>query len=132
MELRINSIDYNAKPFPIVKGEWVFDEGESELTITFDDLKTQCIDSVDHDSTWVASGFDDDGNKYSALATFSCGELINIDEIEQTENAFEKECRREYEQKKRNGDFDPEIMGLTSEERYLKARGEKYGWRHGL
>lgn len=132
MQIKIISIDYRSKPFPVVKAEWVFDEGEQDVEITFDDLQTECVDRVDHDSTWIATGFDSDGNKYSACALFSCGELIGIEDIEQTENAFEKECRREYDQKKANGDFDPENNGLSSEERYLKARDEKYGWRHGL
>ncbi len=129
MRLEIISINYKVAN-PIVTAQWVFDEGEQDVEIVFDDLQTECIDRVDHDSTWIATGYDSEGNKYNACALFSCGELIGIEDIEQTENAFEKECRREYDQKKANGDFDPENNGLSSEERYLKARNEKYEWMH--
>lgn len=129
MELKINSIDYQSNPL-IVKGEWIFEEGEQDVEITFDDLQSQLLDSVDcYDKTYLATGYDKEGNKYSASAVYSCDELIELEDIEQTENAFEKECRREYDQKKANGDFDPEYNGLSSEERYIKARNEKYGWR---
>lgn len=128
MELRINSIDYTLSN-PIVKATWIFDEGDSDVEITFDDLQTELLDTVDcYDKTYLATGYDSEGNKYSASAVYSCDELIGLEDIEQTENAFEKECRREYDQKKANGDFDPENNGLSSEERYLKARNEKYEW----
>lgn len=132
MELRIKEIIYSTNP--VVKAEFVFEEGEQDVEIIFDDLQIECVDRIEHDSTWIAEGYDSDGNKYRACALFSCGELIGIEDIEQTENAFEKECRREYDQKKANGDFesldkDSEFYGITDQEKGLKI---KYGWMHGV
>lgn len=120
MILRINSIELS-ESCTIVKSEWVFDEGEQDVVITFDDMKTELLDSVDcYDKVYLAVGYDAEGNKYTASAVYSCDELIELEDIEVSEYAFEKSFKSEYEAKKAAGDFDPENIGLTPDERYLK------------
>jgi len=131
MELRIKEITYSVSS--IVKAEWVFEEGEQDVEIIFDDLQTELLDTVDcYDKTYLAIGYDKEGNKYSASAVYSCDELVELDDIVIEEFAGEKEARAEYDRKKANGDFEPENMGLTGDERYIKLYNEKRQWRHGL
>lgn len=133
MELRIKEIIYSTNP--VVKAEWVFEEGEQDVEILFDDLQTELLDSVDcYDKTYLAIGYDKDGNKYGAGAVYSCDELQYLEEIELLEYAEEKAMKAEYDRKKANGDFerfdkDSEFYGMTDQEKGLKI---KYGWMHGV
>lgn len=43
---------------------------------------TELLDSVStHDQTYLAIGYCDKGNKYEAIASVSCGEIVEITEI---------------------------------------------------
>lgn len=117
MELRINSIDYSV-PNPIVKAEWIFEEGEQDVTIVFDDLQTELLESIDcYDKVYCAIGYDNEGNKFSASAVYSCDELQSLEDIELEEFAFEKSMRAEYEAKRERyiKDFNQkrELKGLN-------------------
>lgn len=47
------------------------------------DTQVELLDSVDcYDKTYLAIGYDDNGNKYTASAVYSCGELLELEDIE--------------------------------------------------
>lgn len=55
-----------------------------EITVHFDDLQAELLDTVDnYDCTFLATGFDANRRTYKATAVYSCGELIDIENIEQ-------------------------------------------------
>ena len=51
-------------------------------TIEFDESDvTETLNEIDcYDSNVVVLGYDADGNEYEAIASMSCGELVEIDE----------------------------------------------------
>ena len=51
-------------------------------TIEFDESDViETIEEIDcYDSEVVVEGYDADGNEYEAIASMSCGELVEIDE----------------------------------------------------
>ena len=51
-------------------------------TIEFDESDViETIEEIDcYDSEVVVEGYDTDGNEYEAIASMSCGELVEIDE----------------------------------------------------
>ena len=53
------------------------------LEIEWDYQAGGLLDIVDsYDKTYIAIGYDKDGNKYIASAEFSCGELVELRDIE--------------------------------------------------
>jgi len=64
--------------------ETFINENGVEIQVHFDDLQYQLLERVDcYDASYECRGFDDNGNEYSGIANISCGECVNIEDIEQ-------------------------------------------------
>ena len=52
------------------------------VSVSFDESDViETIEEIDcYDSEVVVEGYDADGNEYEAIASMSCGELVEIDE----------------------------------------------------
>lgn len=127
MKLRIDTIDYSG--YPIAKGELIFEEGESEVEITFDDLQSELLDTVDcYNKTYLAIGYDKEGNKYSASAIFSCDELVELEDIIFEEHRDEKMMKQLYDAEVRAGIYDPKNPHETLEQKIQKGYNlKRYG-----
>lgn len=59
-------------------GIYIDSEG-NETEVEFDDLQHELLERIDcYDAVYKAIGHDSVGNRYSAYATFSCGECITL------------------------------------------------------
>ena len=65
-----------------MKTEKYTSESGVETQVHFDDLKGEIIDSVDHSTFYGITGFDANGNQYSATSEYCCGEFEGITGIE--------------------------------------------------
>lgn len=74
---------YNPNKLLATKTEKYISETGTEITVHFDDLQFQQIDHVDHSIIYECRGYDANGNEYTGIATFTCGELDSIEDIEQ-------------------------------------------------
>lgn len=55
-----------------------------EIQVHFDDLQYGLLEAISvHDKVYECRGYDANGRDYSGIATFSCDELISIEDIEQ-------------------------------------------------
>lgn len=55
-----------------------------EIQVHFDDLQYGLLEVISaHDKVYECRGYDANGRDYSGIATFSCDELISIEDIEQ-------------------------------------------------
>lgn len=52
------------------------------IIIHWDDLKYQHLESIDHSKLFECRGYDDSGTEYTGIATYTCGELDGITDIE--------------------------------------------------
>lgn len=42
-----------------------------------------CLETISvHDQTWSVEGFDGNSQKYTAIASVSCGEIVEVTDIE--------------------------------------------------
>jgi len=63
-------------------GIYIDAEG-NEIEVVFDDLQHELLEHIDgYDAVYKAIGHDSVGNRYSAYATFSCGEFTKLEEID--------------------------------------------------
>lgn len=58
-------------------------ESGVEKQVHFDDLQYQLLDVVDHTAEYECRGYDANGQDYSGIAIFTCGELEEIVDIEE-------------------------------------------------
>lgn len=65
-----------------MKKETYTSESGVETQVHFEDLKGEVIDAVDHSTFYGITGFDANGNKYSATSEYCCGEFEGITDIE--------------------------------------------------
>jgi len=99
---------------------YTHDEGEVE--VTFDDLHGEVIDTVDHSIFYGITGYDSDGNKYSATSEFCCDELVDITDIEFDEPKDFKKMKALYDAEVSAGIYDPKNPNET-----LAEKCEKWG-----
>jgi hypothetical protein len=123
MRIEVQSITYAGETATLYYAEG----SESDVTILFDDMQTQLLDTVDcYDKTYLAIGYDGQGNKYGGTAVYSCGELVELDaDIEMLEDAEEKRMMAYYkplfDREKAKLDFEkefhPELIGKSEQEK---------------
>lgn len=88
------------------KRMYIHAEGETE--VTFDDLEFQLLGKIDcYDSTYECRGTDTDGNIYSGISSISCGECVDIEDIEFVEPAGFKAMQALYKAEVNAGIYDP-------------------------
>lgn len=66
-----------------MKTETYTNEKGIDVQVNFDHLQGEIIDSVDHSVFYGITGYDANGNEYSATSEFCCGEFEGITDIEQ-------------------------------------------------
>lgn len=64
-----------------------------EITVHFDDLQIEEIDSVDHSVFYICRGIDVNGGEYEATAEFCCGEFEAITDIERRDSRIHSRQR---------------------------------------
>lgn len=66
-----------------MKTETYTNEHGVEIRVHFDDIQGEVIDRVDHSVFYAITGFDANGNEYTATSEFCCGEFEAITDIEE-------------------------------------------------
>jgi hypothetical protein len=58
-------------------------ETGTEMVVHWDDLEYQLLERIDcYDQTYECRGHDANGNIYSGIASISCGDCVDIEDIE--------------------------------------------------
>ena len=102
--------------------------GEDEIEITFDDLQYQKVDAVDHSTYFECRGFDSEGNIYSGVIEYCCGEYGEITDIECIEDVVCKKMFELYKSEVAAGIYDPKNPHETLEQKQEKGFNlKRYG-----
>lgn len=102
--------------------------GEGEIEITFDDLQYQKVDAVDHSTYFECRGSDADGNIYSGVIEYCCGEYGEITDIEMIRDVVCEKMYALYKGEVAAGIYDPKNPHETLEQKMEKGRNlKRYG-----
>lgn len=102
-----------------------------EISVTWDDLMIQKVDSVDHSVFYTCTGYDDFGREYTGVAEHCCGEVICISEIDRITDMHRNkkpfQARRLLKSIKY---WQSVVNGLTTPKRKLAYYKNKLSYYH--